>query len=213
MEPKSGNIKVTRTARYFTLGDNTLPLQTVVYVLHGYGMSAKEFIAQFECLVKPGVMIVAPEGLSRFYRKGFSGDVIASWMTKEDRLAEIEDYVGYLDSLHRLVVSGKDVITIVLGFSQGVATASRWLYKGAVQISDFIVWCGEFAVESDKVPLKLPVIRHVFAHHDTFITPEQVEKQSLRLRSLGGEVYNYGFDGGHIIDNPTLLTVFRDAGI
>jgi hypothetical protein len=47
-----------------------------------------------------GRIIIAPEGLSRFYRKGFSGDVVASWMTKDDRLDDMEDYVRYLNDLH-----------------------------------------------------------------------------------------------------------------
>jgi hypothetical protein len=50
---------------------------------------------------------VAPEGLSRFYFEGgFHGPgskVGATWMTREDRLAKIEDYVGYLDALHDAV--------------------------------------------------------------------------------------------------------------
>src|SRR6187397_2460650 len=115
MESFVNHIKVTRTARYYISGESTLPPEILVYVLHGYGMQAKKFIHEFESLVKPGVWVVAPEGLSRFYRKGFGGDVVASWMTSDDRLLEIEDYVDFLDTLHTSLASNKPKKTILLG--------------------------------------------------------------------------------------------------
>ena len=36
---------------------------------------------------------MAPEGLSRFYLEGFSGKVGATWMTREDRLNDIDNYL------------------------------------------------------------------------------------------------------------------------
>ncbi len=213
MEPQSGNIKITRTARYYMLGNRALPIKIVVYVLHGYGMGAKTFISKFESLLKPGVLIVAPEGLSRFYSKGFSGDVIASWMTREDRESEIDDYVNYLDALHKKLVPSGSVKTIVLGFSQGASTGSRWLVKGTAGFDEFIIWCGELGAEIVQKPVKQPVIRHVFAYRDEFISKEQFASQSKRIQSLFSEVREYGFDGTHVIDQPTLMTVFKDIGI
>jgi len=213
MEPISANLKVTRTARYFMLGDNTLPIDTLIFVLHGYGMQAKTFLCEFEALVKPGVLIVAPEGLSRFYRKGFAGDVVSSWMTKEDRLFEIEDYVNYLDDLHRKINPSGKARIIVLGFSQGTSAASRWLSKGTANISELILWCGEFAKDAELTSSKPPVIRHVIALQDEFIPVERFAEESAWLGSKFKELQEYKFDGPHAIDKPTLLTVFKDVGI
>ncbi len=47
-------------------------------------------------------------------------------MTKEDRENEIADYVDFLDAVFGEVVTPGARVT-VLGFSQGVATAARWL--------------------------------------------------------------------------------------
>ena len=41
-----------------------------------------------------GWLIVAVQGLHRFYTKG--GDVVASWMTREDRELAIADNVAYV---------------------------------------------------------------------------------------------------------------------
>ena len=67
---------------------------------------------------------MAPEGLSRFYLDAGAGKVGASWMTKEDRAHEIEDYLSYLEQVRAAIIP--PVPLTILGFSQGVATAARW---------------------------------------------------------------------------------------
>lgn len=213
MEITSAQLKVSRSARYFVLGDSRLPVESLIIALHGYGMQAKTFIAQFESMVKPGVLIVAPEGLSRFYRKGFSGEVVASWMTSEERLSEIEDYINFLDQLHSLLAINPATKTIVLGFSQGAVTASRWLMKGQAPISELILWCGEFAGEVMDIPSKQPIVRHVIATQDEFIPLSRFKEQSARLKHLFKSYHEYTFDGSHVIDQEVLKTVFMDAGV
>src|SRR6266498_2722637 len=135
-------LTVSRTARYFTLGR---PDREVWFVLHGYGQLAALFLRHFEPLDDGTRLIVAPEGLSRFYLTEDPAErrVGASWMTREDRLTEIEDYVQYLDAVHADVVGSVDrslVKVRVLGFSQGAATACRWASTGASRVDRLIVW-------------------------------------------------------------------------
>ena len=84
--------------------------------------------------------IVAPEALSRFYdgdmqaRMHRDAKVGASWMTREDRLSEIADYIAYLDAVHESILArlggARRLPVTVLGFSQGGATAARWVASG-----------------------------------------------------------------------------------
>ncbi|MEI6312193.1 MAG: hypothetical protein WCP57_08045 [Bacteroidota bacterium] len=116
-------ISVEKTARVFTLGN---PDASEVWILlHGYGMQASQMITYIEELPNENLFFIAPEGLSRFYWKGFEGNVVASWMTKEDRQDEINDYIKYLNQLIDIYQLNTKKIN-VLGFSQGVATMSRW---------------------------------------------------------------------------------------
>src|SRR5258706_11376012 len=94
------HIQTTRTARYYFLGSLEGEVKELWYVLHGYAQRAEDFIKNFLLVAAEGVVIIAPEALSRFYTKGFAGEVAASWMTREDRTHEIEDYVRYLDNLY-----------------------------------------------------------------------------------------------------------------
>src|SRR2546430_15583039 len=127
-------LETPRAARYFTLG---IPETAgdIWVVCHGYGHLASRFLEKFRALEAPGRCIVAPEGLSRFYLTESPSErrVGASWMTREDRLHEIADYVRYLDAVYREVlgrVEGPAARVTALGFSQGAATVSRWAALG-----------------------------------------------------------------------------------
>ena len=91
------HLAVNRTARYHTLGEPSAALRQVWFVLHGHAQLSAFFIRHFAVLDDGTRLIVAPEALDRFYvdRTTFTGAgqarVAATWMTKEDRLAEIAD--------------------------------------------------------------------------------------------------------------------------
>src|SRR5262245_49795552 len=92
--PEEHHLTTTRTARYFTTGAPLAETQAVWFVLHGYGQLAVRFLRHFEGAVPSHTMVVAPEGLSRFYLempradRGHLARTGAAWMTKEDRLAD-----------------------------------------------------------------------------------------------------------------------------
>ena len=88
---QSHKIKFPCTAHYYTIGTPSDKIKRVFFVLHGYGQLASQIIHKFDAVMED-TLIVAPEGLSRFYWNESKGIVGASWMTKKDRLDEIEDY-------------------------------------------------------------------------------------------------------------------------
>src|SRR5258705_5071915 len=139
------HLTVGRTARYYTLGEPGPDVRQVWVVCHGYGQLAGRFVRHFEPIADASRLIVAPEALSRFYLdSGMHERVGATWMTREDRLADIEDYVRYLDALHAAVFRQLDrasVQLVVLGFSQGVATASPWVAPG-MRPERLVAWGG-----------------------------------------------------------------------
>ena len=88
---KKNEIKVAKTARYYTLNENR-NIDTILYVLHGYAQLASKFIEEFDYLKNTNVLVVAPEGLSLFYGK--ERTPVSSWMTSYDRENEINDYIN-----------------------------------------------------------------------------------------------------------------------
>lgn len=215
------HLTVKRTARYCTLGDMVAPVSDLWVVCHGFAQLARAFIEEFRAISRPGRLIVAPEALNRFYlnreggRAGASARVGATWMTREDRLAEIDDYVRYLDDLHREITEGQqreDVRVTALGFSQGTATVARWLVHGTARIDRLVLWAGLLPPEIDPAgpprdrlaSTELVLVRGT---RDEMLDAKQLATQRESLEKAGARVTVLEFDGGHRMDRDTLARV------
>lgn len=208
---KENHLTVPRTARYFTLGRPGVHLREVWFVCHGYGQLAEYFLRNFEDLDDGSRLIVAPEALSRFYLTGAFERIGATWMTREDRLNEINDYVNYLDRLYKhifLEIDPARVSVTALGFSQGTATVCRWISRGTIKIDRLILWAGQIPPELD-----LQVQKDIFSRvnltvvlgtNDEYAKPELLAEQKSRLENSGVPFQFLRFEGGHVIDREVL---------
>ena len=200
----------SRSARYFTLGSPERAAELWL-VCHGYGQLASRFLERFRPIEAEGRCIVAPEGLSRFYLTESPAErrVGASWMTREDRLHEIDDYVRYLDALYAQIVPRGARVT-ALGFSQGTATACRWTAFGSARVDRLIVWGGEVPPDLDLADarvgerLRAAKLALVFGSRDQLFTPKIIAATESRLREHKIPYDLVPFEGGHEIEEATL---------
>ena len=200
-----------RRARYYTIGGGAEPLGEAWIVLHGLGQLASVFTKYFQSIATPERLIVAPEALNRYYvAPGASGrtadaKVGATWMTRMDRENEIADYVDYLDAMYLETVPTGSRVT-VLGFSQGVATASRWLAKGRSRIDRLIAWAGQLPPDVDpSVYRKLSGgVTLVVGSTDEYAPWIAEGNNGKRLEAAGITPTDVSFDGGHRMDRLTL---------
>ena len=202
-------LRTPRTAHYACLGTPDTA-STLWIVLHGYSERADVVIERMQSVYNPSTCIVAPEALSRFYVEGMSGRVGASWMTSAHRDDEIADYIAYLNRLH--VALRKDgpptIHTHVLGFSQGAATACRWVTHTAASIDRCTLWAGgvppdlDLTVHADRLrALDLSLVRGT---RDAYISSADHIDLQERLDAHRIPHTNYTFDGGHRLDTSTL---------
>ena len=93
---------------------------------HGYAEAAEAQLERLQCIrVADSWLRVSVQGLHRFYR-GRTTDVVASWMTKQDRELAIDDNISYVAATIEDVARARPVNRLVFaGFSQGVAMAFR----------------------------------------------------------------------------------------
>ena len=211
------HISIAKTARYVTLGTLGPETRQIWFLCHGYSQLAEDFLAYCKPLEHESRFLIAPEGLSRFYPKGRTGKVGASWMTREDREAEITDYVAYLDAIYKEVFTqvGRGRITVhVLGFSQGVATACRWVARGQAKLDHLVMWSErlppEFAAPQlvDRFrDLRLSVVN---GRADEYIPETALDEHASRLQQLGLFFEDIRFDGGHRMDKETLKGLVRE---
>ena len=207
------HLPITKTARYFTSQAPGPHIKQVWLVLHGYGQLAEFFLRKFQPVFADEVLVVAPEGLHRYYREGYSGRVGASWMTKEDRLSDIADYVGFLDDLYNhLEVHVGDAEWRVVGFSQGAATAARWLSQSQVNILQFIVWAGSFPkdvnLESGRERLNALDMQVVIGNRDQFITEDNILRAQEWFAAHELRYTLHRFEGDHDIPAVVLAELY-----
>lgn len=204
-------ITTVRRARYYTVGGGDAPPAEVWIVLHGFGQLAGEFVRYFQHIASAERLIVAPEALNRFYKESGSGGshaearVGTTWMTREDRENEIRDYVDFLDAVHARVARAARVTA--LGFSQGVATAARWVTLGTSRVDRFIAWAGELPPDLDmeRFRSRLPNgLVHVEGASDEYATWVKRDESAARLAAAGIAVETVHFDGGHRLDAKVL---------
>jgi predicted esterase len=221
-EPREHRIRVRRTARYFTIGQPGPHVRQVWLVCHGYGQLAARFVRRFRVLDDGSRYIVAPEALNRFYLDGGTGPhglesrIGATWMTREDRLNEIEDYVHYLDALYEHIfttVERKHSELIALGFSQGVATVSRWANRHPLRIDHLVLWAGTLPPELEDRPDALSGTRLsiVLGDRDAFATPATLEAIHRKLDAAEVRFDFFRFDGGHELDDAMLLRIAQSS--
>ncbi len=201
------HLTIERRVRYATLGEPGDAVTQVWFVLHGYGQLAPRFLRHFRPLSDGTRMLIAPEGLHRYYVKRATKKIGASWMTAKDRLTDIEDYVAYLDRLYAKIfesVERESVQVVALGFSQGVHTLCRWIAFGRPKIDRAILW-------GATVPPDLDLDAHghrlgearlelVVGDEDHFFTPETVRAYHDRLDAHGVPFTAVPYAGGHAVD-------------
>lgn len=208
-------LRTMRTARCVVRGPEDLSsVRSLWMPLHGYGQLAAGIATGIGAIDDGTRLIVAPEGLSRFYyappgESHREAPVGASWMTRAQREEEIADYLEWLQLAHDHFMSSlpAPVPLTILGFSQGTATASRWVASGAVRPVALIIWGSGIAPELDlgpDSPLRRTRVTLVHGTKDRLVSRDKVDAERARLDGAGFPYEYLEFDGGHRLDDDTL---------
>lgn len=203
---ESGSITVERSMRY-SLRKATGRTRVLVYILHGYGQLATYFIRKVQDILPEDVTIVVPEGLHRFYLSGTSGRVGASWMTKEARELDIAENSLNLEQLHQhLLETFQPEKVLVAGFSQGGATAARWVAKSACSFDGFASWASVFPPDvafPEHIGGSDTKRFFILGSEDPFFDETTATEAKKTYTDAGFEIWN--FEGGHDLD-PAIMT-------
>lgn len=205
-------------ARYFKLGEINSQTKAIWFVMHGYGHLAQYFIKKFKSLEGRSVCVIAPEGLSRFYLEDVNtrnqtgnNRVGATWMTRENRLMDIENYITFLDTVYQAEVGNRLIPVTILGFSQGAATASRWAVQNNIKYERLILWSGIFPNDMDfeksKEVLKTKKVIQIYGSKDPFLNDARIGEMKDLAQKLGVNAPPIVFEGGHEFHDQTLLSL------
>ena len=189
-------------ASFRTLNELTEKTERVWLVFHGYGQLSEFFIPKFNRLDPEKNFIIAPQGLSKYYLDGVYGRVGASWMTKEDRITEIDNQYAYIDAVLKSVGDISDKQLIYFGFSQGTATMGRYAAHAKIPFHQMIIWAGTFPPDTNPDDWKYLTgqegIHYYTSREDIYFKDEMIPQQNeVVKKALGREPELHWYEGGH----------------
>ena len=170
---------------------------------HGYGEGAA---AQMDRLLAiPGSAswtLVSVQALNRFYDRR-SQEVIACWMTQQDREDAISDNIAYVAAAMDSVPHDDARPVIFAGFSQGVAMAYRAACRGPYRAAGVIAVGGDVPPEllADS-SLVFPPVLVVRGSRDEWYSAAKFEHDIAALTARGVALQSLVADAGHEWNEP-----------
>ena len=210
-------VSYTSTNTYETLNTFTAKTKHIWLVFHGLGHLTHYFIEHFKTLPAEEHFVIAPQAPSKYYQDKKYKYVGASWLTRVNREVEMQNNLAYIDAVYKAEIASKLSTRhnfIVMGFSQGVSIATRWLAKRKIYCTSLILHSGKIPHEfqkTDFMHLADTNVYLVYGDKDPLITKEllQSEKEyaaSVFLRAPQIKT----FAGKHEVDSKTLVAFAQD---
>ena len=215
MEIKTNYYITQKIARYSTFGTLGPRTKYFWFALHGSKMLCEQMLYKFKEFDPEEHFVVAPEALIRFYEKDFGGPVVASWMTKRDRLNEIEDFSEYLSGLYTTFVGQlpQGCVKTILAFSQGGTTAFRWLHARKVEVDHFIpyaCWVPEdIPLGEGKTDLTKINLLFTYGTQDQFLTEKRIAMVNAVIAQNNLTVKSLPYQGDHRVSKEQLQNIFQ----
>ena len=195
------NIATTTHGRYLVLPASTPAPAGLLVGFHGYAEGAELQLERLRAI--PGSdrwTLVSVQGLHRFYQRR-TNEVIASWMTRQDRELAIADNLAYVEAVVDALARemGREPARLVFAaFSQGVAMGFRAATATTRRVNGVIAVGGDVPPEIDAPSLaraqKALVCRGA---SDEWYTDAKFQNDITRLRQSGVTVHAVTFEGGH----------------
>lgn len=141
--------------------------------------------------------LVSIQGLHRFYTR--ANDVVAGWMTNQDRGLAIADNVAYVGAVLSAVAEEFELPRplIYAGFSQGVAMAYRAAVFGQRPCDGLIALAGDVPPDVAPLAASLPPVLLGRGDEDKWYTAEKAAADLAILQGSSVRVSEHVFAGGH----------------
>lgn len=209
---KEVSYKATNT--YRTLNSLTEKTKNVWIVFHGMGYLSKYFINYFSELNTEENYVIAPQAPSKYYQDKAFKHVGASWLTRESTVAETQNILNYVDAVFEKEIFGTLPNLIVLGYSQGVSIATRWVANRKIQCEKLILHSGGIPKELQPSDFEFlnpsAEVIYIYGDKDQYITEARKTEEQLK----GSEIFQNRlniqvFDGIHEISREFLLKISK----
>jgi len=174
---------------------------------HGYAEAAEQM--QRRLGATPAIdrwCVVSVQGLNRFYQRR-TDEVIAGWMTRQDRELAIADNIAYVHSVVDAVTREWQAAGALAyaGFSQGTSMAFRAAAASSRPVAGVLAVGGDIPPEiSDEALRRCGRVWLCHGRADPWYTAVKVAADADRLRHAGVEPHVVEYDGGHEWSDPVI---------
>ena len=207
--PVEKEISYTLSNSYSTLNELTKHTQYVWFVCHGMGYLSRYFLKYFDNLDPEKHYVIAPQAQSKYYVGTQYKHVGASWLTKENTKVEIENVMTYFDAVLEKENLPSAAKLIVLGYSQGVSVAARYVAKRKLDCHQLVFLSGRVPVELTREDFAFlnstTRVHFIYGDQDQFLTKELVSKEKAHVDVLfGANAIIKEFKGKHEVRKELL---------
>lgn len=209
MNSEEKEITYTTCNSYSTLNTLTERTKNVWFVCHGMGYLSRYFLRYFKHLNAEENYIIAPQAPSKYYIQP-KMHVGANWLTRDNTESGMQNILNYFDAVFEAETIPEDVNFIVLGYSQGVSVAMRYLAKRQLQCSQLVLHSGGIPKELtakdfeylDEIPACAGMkVKLIYGTEDEYLDAERIAQESQRANELFGERLEIlPFEGKHVVN-------------
>lgn len=188
---------------YSTLNKHTSATKYVWFVCHGMGYLSRYFLKYFKGLDPKDHYIIAPQAQSKYYITPKFQHVGAGWLTKENTLVDTENVMTYFDAIFERENISEAQHLIVLGYSQGVSVAMRYLAKRQLK-------CTQLVLHSGGIPKELKAkdfdffegqTKLIYGTKDEYLNDDRMQLELSKAKELfGNRLEVMPFDGIHEVN-------------
>jgi len=172
----------------------------IVMGFHGYAEGAEAQLGRLRTIPgAEGWLLVSVQGLNRFYQRR-TNEVVAGWMTRQDRELAIADNLAYvagvMDAVGREWPGAPRIV--LAGFSQGVAMMFRAAAAAAKPVDGVVAVGGDVPPELERAALaRVRAALVCRGMRDEWYTSATFDNDVRRLRDAGTDVRPLLFEAGH----------------
>ncbi|TXE17337.1 esterase [Psychroserpens burtonensis] len=192
---------------YSTLNELTSLTKNVWFVCHGMGYLSKYFLKYFKDLNPIENYIIAPQAQSKYYITPKFKHVGASWLTRENTKMETNNIIAYFDSIFKHEQITQDKNLIILGYSQGVSVAMRYIAKRQLQCSQLVLLSGGIPKELKKEDFRFfkGKTKLIYGINDEYLQEERMTQEQQKAEMLfGNKVEIIPFEGVHEVNTEII---------
>ncbi|MEM1002598.1 MAG: esterase [Bacteroidota bacterium] len=201
-------ISYTTKNSYSTLNIRSELTKNVWFVCHGMGYLSRYFTKYFKDLDPINNYIIAPQAPSKYYQQP-KMHVGANWLTRDNTPMGTDNIMNYFHAIMEEEDLASATNLIVLGYSQGVSVAMRFLAKEQLQ-------CQQLVLHSGGIPKELQAkdfeyldtqtkVKLIYGTEDEYLDESRIAYESQRAQDLFGERLEIiPFKGPHIVNTELI---------